>query len=66
MAQEQSKNKNSIYVPEWEWLGRSLTNYKDMHTSTAKEKGVEKEFQSAKTLTAARKILFGFKKKNTR
>lgn len=48
--------------PEWEWLGRSLTNYKDMHSSTAKEKNVSAEFQSAKTLTQAKKILFGYKK----
>jgi len=48
------------------WFGRSLTNYKEQHTSTAKNKGVAKEFQAAPTLTQARKILFGFKKGNTR
>lgn len=54
------KTKESIY------LGRSLENYKQMHTNTANDKGVYKEFIAAKTLTKAKKILFGFKKKNTR
>lgn len=51
---------------EYEWLGRSLSNYKSMHAGTASSKGVKEQFQAAKTLTAARKILFGYKKKNTR
>jgi hypothetical protein len=38
---------------------RSLANYKSMHSGTAKSKGVEKELADAKTLTAARRILFG-------
>lgn len=37
-----------------------------MHEPTAREKGCLKELMNAKTLTQARKILFGYKKKNTR
>jgi len=51
---------------EYKWLGRSLNNYKSMHTPTAKDKGVLKELMNAKTLTQARKIVFGYKKKNSR
>jgi hypothetical protein len=40
---------------------RSLENYKKMHESTAKQKGVSKELQNAGTLTQARKIVFGVK-----
>ena len=47
------KNKNDL---------RSLANYKSQHAALAKEKGVEKEFEAAKTLTAAKKILYGVKK----
>lgn len=46
------------------WLGRSLSNYKDMHRSTAENKGVLKEFLNAKTLTEARKVAFGLKRKS--
>jgi hypothetical protein len=48
------------------WLGRSLTNYKAMHASTAEDKGVNVAFQAARTLTQARKILFGYKKGSVR
>jgi len=51
---------------EYEWLGRSLSNYKSMHASTAKSKGVGPAFEAAKTLTQARKVLFGYKKGMTR
>lgn len=43
-----------------------LENYKQMHKGTAANKKVSTEFAAAKTLTAARKILFGIKKKMTR
>lgn len=48
------------------WTGRSLPNYKAMHQKTAESKGVLREFNSASTLTQAKKILFGYKKKNAR
>lgn len=51
---------------ESQWLGRNLNNYKAMHAGLAKSKGVSTEFQNAKTLTQARKILWGYKKSNTR
>lgn len=38
---------------------RSLTNYKSLHQKLAKTKKVEAEFMSARTLTQARRILFG-------
>jgi len=57
---------NDIKNKESTWFGRSLDNYKKMHAKTAEDKGVDKEFHSAKTLTKARKILFGYKRKNTK
>lgn len=45
------------------WKGRDLTNYKAMHEDTAKRNGCYDEFTRASTLTQARKILFGEKKK---
>lgn len=45
------------------WKGRSLENYKEMHKETADRNGVIREFLAARTLTQARKILFGEKKK---
>lgn len=44
-------------------LLRSLENYKKMHEGTAKQRGCETELKNARTLTAARRILFGEKKK---
>ena len=38
---------------------RSLKNYKEMYRSYAKELGVLADFESASTLTRARRILFG-------
>lgn len=61
-----SEKSNVIHTPEYNWLGRSLDNYKDMHAKTAADKGVTAELRAAKTLTQARKIVFGYKKKNTR
>ena len=45
------------------WKGRNLDNYKSQHTKTAHRKDVWNEFIAAKTLTQARKILFGNIKK---
>lgn len=53
-------------VQENNWRGRSLESYKLMHRKTAEDKGVSREFQNASTLTEAKKILFGYKKKNTK
>lgn len=39
-------------------LIQKLSNYKQLHQDTAKKKNVVVEFNSAKTLTQARKILF--------
>lgn len=52
------------YKPEWNWLGRSLTNYLEMHRSTIKSKNID--VSKVKTLTQARKAIFGYKKKNSR
>ena len=62
----ESNNPKNFHKPEYEWLGRSLTNYKSMHSKTADSKGVGEQFRAARTLTQARKILFGFKKGNAR
>lgn len=43
---------------------RDLSNYKSMHEQKAKAQGCHAEFMMARTLTAARKILFGEKVKN--
>ena len=48
-------------VIESKWLGRSLENYKSIHKATATTKGCLEAFLSAKTLTQAKKILFGEK-----
>lgn len=44
-------------------LARRLAGYKKMHEDTAQKKDCVKEFMSAETLTQARKILWGVKKK---
>jgi hypothetical protein len=38
---------------------RSLSNYKEQHEKTAKERKVGDAFKAARTLTEAKKILFG-------
>jgi len=43
---------------------RRLENYKAQHSKTAETKGIYEKFMSARTLTRARGILFGFKSKN--
>lgn len=52
--------------PKYEWLGRSLDNYKRMHRNTVEKKGVIEAFTGAKTLTQAKKILFGYKRGNSK
>lgn len=42
---------------------RDLGNYKDQHRDTARAKGVHDAFMNASTLTQARRILFGTKRK---
>lgn len=49
---------------EYNWLGRSLSNYLEMHRSKFKEKGIDTS--KIKTLTEARKLAFGLKRKHTR
>lgn len=44
-------------------LSIRLRNYKQLHAETAKEKGVSVPFASARTLTEAKKVLWGEKKK---
>lgn len=61
-----NKKDDNFYKPESTWAGRSLENYKKLHINAAKDKGNEKEFLAAKTLTAARKLAFGLKKRNSR
>lgn len=38
---------------------RDLKNYKEMHKARAKAKGCLEAFEASRTLTEARKILFG-------
>lgn len=59
-------NDKKIKTTGYNWLGRSLDNYKQQHRNTSESKGVQKEFMLAKTLTQAKKILFGYKRKNSR
>lgn len=47
----------------WFNYAQRLENYKDMHKKLATSKGVIKPFMACPTLTKARKILFGEKKK---
>lgn len=48
------------------WMGRSLKNYKLMQGKAAASNNVTKQLEAAKTLTEARKIVYGYKKKNQR
>lgn len=48
------------------WYGRSLDNYKQIQAKVANDRGVGDKLRNAKTLTEAKKIVFGYKKKNTR
>lgn len=58
-------SKEDFKVVESTWLGRSLTNYKQLHAGRAEDRGVGRTFQNAKTLTEARKLLFGTKRGQT-
>lgn len=49
-------------ISESKWYGRSLLNYKTQQESLAKRKGLTKELVNVKTLTEARKLLYGTKK----
>lgn len=51
------------YNPHGKSLESRLANYKSMHAGTAEKKGVSVEFKLARTLTQARKILWGIKRK---
>lgn len=44
---------------EHTWAGRNLENYKKTHRELAEKKGVLREFLAAKTVTQAKKVLFG-------
>lgn len=46
------------------WLGRNLNSYKSMQSNVARKKGCYEELMRASTLTEARKIVYGYKKKN--
>jgi hypothetical protein len=48
-----NEKQELVYRPDWNWAGRSLSNYIAMHP---KAKG-------ASTLTEARKMAFGVKQK---
>ena len=50
--------------PTATWAGRSLDNYKAIHKAAAETKGVGAELAMAKTLTHAKKIVFGMKRGN--
>lgn len=56
----------AMYVPDSQWFGRSLENYKKMQSKAAASNGVTEQLRNAKTLTEARKIVYGLKKKNTK
>lgn len=45
---------------------RSLDNYKEMHRERAQKAGKWEQLRDCKTLTAARKIVFGEKHKKCR
>lgn len=42
---------------------RDLSNYKEMHKNTAKDRGVYEQFMNCTTLSRARTVLFGKKVK---
>jgi hypothetical protein len=44
-------------------LSSRLRNYKQLHAETAAEKKVSAQFAAARTLTEAKKVLWGEKKK---
>jgi hypothetical protein len=50
---------------EWYNFAERLSNYISMQESVAKSKGVWDQLKKAKTLTQARKIVYGVKGKNS-
>lgn len=50
------------YKPQWRWVGRNLDNYKAMQSEVAKARGVSAQLAATKTLTAARKAVYGNKR----
>lgn len=52
----------SLKKVEYQWLGRSLENYKIQQRKVAESKNVLEQFLAAKTLTKARQIVYGIKK----
>lgn len=59
------KDKNLGRHPEWNNLPKRLDNYKRMQKEVAKKNGVSKELEAARTLTEARKIVYGPKIRKT-
>jgi len=55
--------ENEDHDAERKSLQRRLTNYKQQHAGTAVQKKVSIEFAAARTLTQARKVLWGIKTK---
>ncbi len=62
MSKKESKGKGTKKSKDM--IFRDLDNYKGMHAALAQKNGVEVAFHYARTLTQARKILFGDKPKN--
>ncbi len=54
------------YFPDGNYLGRSLSGYKTTQKAVAEARGVGEKLAAAKTLTEARKIVYGYKKGHTR
>lgn len=63
MTKDEIKAK---YCPSSNYLGRNLENYKQMQSKVAASKGVSDQLKAAKTLTAARKIVYGYKNGNAK
>ena len=60
-----TSTQEAVYRPGWRWAGRSLENYKAMQAGVAKAKGVSERLIATKTLTQARKVVYGTKPKQT-
>lgn len=65
MSSEESA-KATESVQKKHSLEQRLANYKSMQAGIAKNKGVSLELAAARTLTEARKAVYGYKKKNKR
>lgn len=53
----------AMYFPEGNYLGRSLDSYKSTQAKIAASLGVGEQLKASKTLTEARKIVYGKKVK---